>query len=149
MRWNGGCNLRAERAMACKEPAELMGRMEKDGFALTKDEAEAYIAELSDFELDDAAWTGKAGDGCYFHCPTFSYRKPQTDEANHQSEKGVVCTGFLALCLAFGIFLSGGCGYGTENTGSPVGISGFRGWGSLTQANKNQEVLQNDNHQQK
>ena len=37
-------------------------------YELTKEEAEAYMAELSDFELDDKAVKGIAGGKCYIDC---------------------------------------------------------------------------------
>ena len=61
-----------EKAMACKTAEELMELARRGGVELTKDEAEAYMADLSDFELDDAALANAAGgvkvcygvDGC-------------------------------------------------------------------------------------
>ena len=39
------------KAMQCKTADELMELAKAEGFAITKDEAEAYFAELSDIEL--------------------------------------------------------------------------------------------------
>ena len=36
---------------------------------LTKDEAEAYMAELADIELDSKELKNVAGGDCYHHCP--------------------------------------------------------------------------------
>ena len=56
-----------ERAMACRTPEELMGAAKTAGFGITRDEAEAYMAELSDFELDEVMLMNAAGgrDVCY------------------------------------------------------------------------------------
>ena len=53
------------KAMACETAEELMAAAKAEGYELTKDEAEAYMAELSDFELDDAALSNAAGGMCY------------------------------------------------------------------------------------
>ena len=50
-----------EKAMACKTAEELMAAAKEEGFDITKDEAEAYMAELADFELDEAALANAAG----------------------------------------------------------------------------------------
>ena len=52
-----------EKAMACETAEELMALAKAEGVELTKDEAEAYMAELADFELDDATLTQAAGGG--------------------------------------------------------------------------------------
>ena len=54
-----------EKAMQCKSADELMALAKAEGFAITKDEAEAYMTELSDFELDDIALKNIAGGDCY------------------------------------------------------------------------------------
>ena len=56
-------------AMACKTADELMTAAKAEGFDLTKDEAEAYIADMADMELDEetlkkAAGGGKLYTGC-------------------------------------------------------------------------------------
>ena len=58
-----------EKAMKCKSADELMALAKAEGFAITKDEAEAYMAELADVELDDKQLTKVAGGGCYPDCP--------------------------------------------------------------------------------
>ena len=58
-----------EKAMQCKSADELMALAKAEGFAITKDEAEAYIAELADVELDEKQLTKVAGGGCYPDCP--------------------------------------------------------------------------------
>ena len=41
------------KAMQCKNAEELIALAKTGGIELTKEEAETYLAELSDFELDD------------------------------------------------------------------------------------------------
>ena len=58
-----------EKAMACETAEELMALAGREGVELTKDEAEAYMAELDDFELDEATLQKAAGGGCYSDSP--------------------------------------------------------------------------------
>ena len=51
------------KAMKCKTADELMELAKAEGFAITKDEAEAYFAELSDIELDAKTLKNVAGGG--------------------------------------------------------------------------------------
>ena len=53
-----------EKAMQCKTADELMALAKSEGFEITKDEAEAYFAELSDIELDEKALRNVAGGSC-------------------------------------------------------------------------------------
>ena len=53
------------KAMACKTAEELMAMAKAEGIELTKEEAEAYMAELEDFELDGDTLKRVAGGGCY------------------------------------------------------------------------------------
>ena len=55
-----------EKAMQCKTAEELMAAAKAEGIELTKDEAEAYMAELADFELDDKTLQQAAGGMSYF-----------------------------------------------------------------------------------
>ena len=50
-----------EKAMACGNAAELMKLAETEGYSLTKDEAEAFLAELGDVELGEEALEKAAG----------------------------------------------------------------------------------------
>lgn len=52
-----------EKAMNCETAEELMTVAKAEGVTLTKEEAEAYMAELADFELDDATLAKAAGGG--------------------------------------------------------------------------------------
>ena len=54
-----------EKAMQCKTADELMELAKAEGAAITKDEAEAYMTELSDFGLDGTALKSIAGGKCY------------------------------------------------------------------------------------
>ena len=58
-------------AMQCKSADELMELAKAEGYDITKDEAEAYFAELSEVELDSEALKNVAGgvDICYMQCP--------------------------------------------------------------------------------
>ena len=56
------------KAMQCKTADELMALAKGSGFDITKAEAEAYMAELADVELDEAQLQKAAGGGCYPDC---------------------------------------------------------------------------------
>lgn len=61
------------RALQCKDADELLTLAKAEGMELTKEEAEAYLTELSDFELDSEVLTQVAGGGCYMECNTERY----------------------------------------------------------------------------
>ena len=55
-----------EKAMECQTAEELMKLARREGLDLTKDEAEAYLAEMEDFELEEEMLSKVAGgDGCW------------------------------------------------------------------------------------
>ena len=54
-----------EKAMKCQTADELIALAKTSGMEITKDEAEAYLAEMDNVELDDAALDKVAGGGCY------------------------------------------------------------------------------------
>ena len=54
-----------EKAMQCKTADELIEYAKTEGVELSKAEAEAYMAELADVELDGAALKKIAGGDCY------------------------------------------------------------------------------------
>ena len=58
---NGLTREQIEKAMACETAEELMAAAKAEGFDITKDEAEAYMAELADFELDEETLKKAAG----------------------------------------------------------------------------------------
>ena len=53
------------KAMSCETVEELMELAKSEGFELTKEEAEAYMAEMEDVELDSDALKQVAGGMCY------------------------------------------------------------------------------------
>ena len=59
-----------EKAMQCKTAEELMALAKAEGFAITKEEAEAYLAELADVELNEETLKKVAGGVCWNNCPT-------------------------------------------------------------------------------
>ena len=52
------------KAMQCRTVDELVALAKAEGFEITKDEAEAYFAELADVELDEKALRNVAGGAC-------------------------------------------------------------------------------------
>ena len=55
-----------EKAEQCKTADELVALAKTSGVTLTKEEAEAYLTELDDCELDEKALDKVAGGGtCY------------------------------------------------------------------------------------
>ena len=60
------------KAMQCKDADELMALAKANGFDITKDEAEAYMTEMADVELDGDVLKSVAGGHDYFcwQCPT-------------------------------------------------------------------------------
>ena len=59
-----------QKAMSCETVEELMELAKSEGIELTKEEAEAYMAELADVELDNAQLKKVAGGGYCLHCST-------------------------------------------------------------------------------
>ena len=64
-------------ALKCKNADELIVLAKTGGIELTKEEAESYMTELADFELDENQMQKVAGgkicymvDGCSFKCGT-------------------------------------------------------------------------------
>ncbi len=49
------------KAMKCRTVDELISLAKAEGFDITKDEAEAYLAELANIELDEEALGKTAG----------------------------------------------------------------------------------------
>ena len=62
-----------QKAMSCETTEDLIAIAKTMGHELTKDEAEAYLTELSDFELDNEALAKVAGGGCYTECNSERY----------------------------------------------------------------------------
>ncbi len=61
-------NEQIMKAAQCKTADELMALAKAEGVDITKEEAEAYMAELSDVELDGEQLKKVAGGGCYPDC---------------------------------------------------------------------------------
>ena len=57
-----------EKAMQCKTADELMKAAKAEGYELTKNEAEAYMEELADVEMDEETLKKVAGGRCYSEC---------------------------------------------------------------------------------
>ena len=53
--------------MQCKTAGKLLELAEAEGYEMTRAEAEAYMAEIDDFQLDDEAMKAVAGgfNSCY------------------------------------------------------------------------------------
>ena len=59
-----------EKAMQCKTADDLMAYAKSEGVDITREEAEAYMEELGDVELDSEKLKNVAGSGCYAdNCP--------------------------------------------------------------------------------
>jgi hypothetical protein len=54
-----------KKAMQCKDADELVALAKAEGKEITKEEAEAYLAEMDDCELDGEILQKVAGGGCY------------------------------------------------------------------------------------
>ena len=65
-----------EKALACKTAEELMAAAKAEGFDITKDEAEAYMAELADFELDEKTLAKAAGGMDYWDAAALACADP-------------------------------------------------------------------------
>ena len=66
------------KAMQCESADELIEVAKEEGIELTQDEAEAYMSELEDFELDSADLKRVAGGGwcslCADHAPKDNFK---------------------------------------------------------------------------
>ncbi|MBQ9571904.1 MAG: Nif11-like leader peptide family RiPP precursor [Acidaminococcaceae bacterium] len=54
-----------EKAMQCETADELIAYAKSEGVDITKEEAEAYLAELDDIELDEETLKNVAGGDCW------------------------------------------------------------------------------------
>ena len=61
------------KAVQCKTADELVALAKIEGIEITKEEAEAYMAELADFELDGEQLKKVAGGDCYNLCQDCPY----------------------------------------------------------------------------
>ena len=62
-----------QKAMSCETVEELMELAKAEGIELTKEEAEAYMAELEDYELDEDTLKNVAGGLQGIQCQTLKY----------------------------------------------------------------------------
>ena len=69
-----------KKALRCKNADELLKLAKAEGYDVTKEEAEAYMAEMADFELDDENLKNVAGGGCYMLCPQEAISLPFNEE---------------------------------------------------------------------
>lgn len=53
------------KAMQCKDADELVALVKANGLDITREEAEAYLAEMDDMELDSTQLTKVAGGSCW------------------------------------------------------------------------------------
>ena len=58
------------KAVQCKNADELLALAKAERYDMTRDEAEAYMAEMADIELDEATLKKAAGGVCWDNCPT-------------------------------------------------------------------------------
>ena len=63
------------KAMACKTAEELMAMAKAEGIELTKEEAEAYMTEMDDVELDSDTLKQVAGGGMSYCSDLFTFKK--------------------------------------------------------------------------
>ena len=59
------------KAAHCETADELIALAKTEGIEITKAEAESYLAELSDYELDSKDLDKVAGGTYYDNCPDF------------------------------------------------------------------------------
>ena len=57
------------KAMQCETPEQLIELAKSEGIELTLDEAQAYLAEMDDIELDRQQLKAVAGGYCFTECP--------------------------------------------------------------------------------
>ena len=61
------------KAMSCETTDDLVALAKAEGIELTKEEAEAYMAELEDYELDESMLKNVAGGLQGMKCQTLKY----------------------------------------------------------------------------
>ena len=77
-----------QKAMACETVEELMELAKSEGIELTKEEAEAYLAEMEDVELDEEMLQKTAGGGSY--CPTHCFGRHCALKSNCNAKRGFI-----------------------------------------------------------
>ena len=108
-----------EKAMQCKTADELIELAKTGGYELTKEEAETYLAELADYELDSSEMKNIAGGKCYMRTDLDDWFCPDRKRLLHL----LIRTGIHIWKYIHVIWLSrgdkrwsGGSVYGYENT---------------------------------
>ena len=61
------------KALQCETVEDLLALAKAEGIELTKEEAEAYMAELEDYELDEDTLKNVAGGLQGMQCQTLKY----------------------------------------------------------------------------
>lgn len=61
------------KAMKCNTADELRAYAKSEGYDITREEAEAYMVELEDFELDESEIKQVAGGAIYERCNEHCY----------------------------------------------------------------------------
>ena len=64
------------KAMSCETAEELMALAKAEGIELTKEEAEAYMAEMEDIELDEETLAKVAGGMDYWDAAALACADP-------------------------------------------------------------------------
>ena len=62
-----------QKAMECKDAGELIALAKENDIELTQEEAEAYLAELDDIDLDEKVLSEMSAAGCYDYGPCPHY----------------------------------------------------------------------------
>ena len=65
-----------QKALACETAEELMALAKAEGMELTKEEAEAYMAEMEDIELDEETLAKVAGGMDYWDAAALACADP-------------------------------------------------------------------------
>ena len=65
-----------QKAMSCETAEELMELAKAEGMELTKEETEAYMAEMADFELDEKTLAKVAGGMDYWDAAALAAANP-------------------------------------------------------------------------
>lgn len=65
-----------QKALACESAEELMALAKAEGMELTKEEAEAYMAEMEDIELDEETLAKVAGGMDYWDAAALACADP-------------------------------------------------------------------------
>ena len=63
------------KAMQCETVDDLLALAKAEGINLTKEEAEAYLAEMDDVELDETVLNKVAGGQCYSREECWGYHQ--------------------------------------------------------------------------